>query len=667
MTALRTRLTGLLTLLFVLALIVFPVSIVHASNGSITLSSGAGTQGSGVTLTGSGFTPGSTFGVNMSNSVIASGIVATDGSISVSFSIPKFPRSTYSIYVTTSLGDNTTQPYPTYAILPQIIANRTTGGPGDSISIAGTGFTANATVTFFWDGAPIGTVMSDLVGTFENAMIVVPKDARGSHFITATDGGSAPSGVNFRVVASLVLSQNSVGSGSTITVSGSGFQPHSQISFFLDNAAISNPSAADASGNFAGVSITLPNTAPGTHVLKAADSAGNTMTAEISVASSLNLNPDNGPSGTAVAVTGKGFAAGRPVTLTFNNSPVTTSPASIVTDATGSFSANFNVPASGGGLLIVSASDGTNSGSANFKVAATGSLSPVSGPTGTAVIVAGSGMAPGARITVSYFNITVASSPTDSRGNYSTTFTVPPSGAGPHPIVVSDGNSSLSLNFTIVPTSQISAASGFVGMDISLTGNGFAPSKSITVSYDGSQIATSTSDAVGAFTVSLKAPVSKGGNHNIVVTDGANIANYVFAMDSTPPSAPSNLVPVDGIQAEPTPVFQWSSMTDPSGLTYSLQIARDPGFSNIVLQKQGLVNPAYKLTDVEQLKDVKKSEPYFWRVKAIDGASNESSWSSPTSFYVGFVLDSWVIPAIVAFFVVILAVVFFVVLRQRKH
>ena len=42
------------------------------------------------------------------------------------------------------------------------------------------------------------------------------------------------------------------------------------------------------------------------------------------------------------------------------------------------------------------------------------------------------------------------------------------------------------------------------------------------------------------------------------------------------------------------------------------------------------------LTEEEKLESVKKDEPYYWRVRAIDGASNNSAWPEPVSFYVGF-------------------------------
>jgi phosphodiesterase/alkaline phosphatase D-like protein len=82
--------------------------------------------------------------------------------------------------------------------------------------------------------------------------------------------------------------------------------------------------------------------------------------------------------------------------------------------------------------------------------------------------------------------------------------------------------------------------------------------------------------------------------------------------------------------------FQWSAVTDSSGVTYTLQIATDATFTKLVLEKKGLTSAEYTLTKDEKLSSVSKDTPYYWRVKAIDGASNESAWASAGSFYVGF-------------------------------
>ena len=44
----------------------------------------------------------------------------------------------------------------------------------------------------------------------------------------------------------------------------------------------------------------------------------------------------------------------------------------------------------------------------------------------------------------------------------------------------------------------------------------------------------------------------------------------------------------------------------------------------------------------------KSSEPYYWRVQAIDGTGLPSGWTAPQTFNVGFVLEisGWVLYAL---------------------
>ncbi|GAI03108.1 unnamed protein product, partial [marine sediment metagenome] len=69
-----------------------------------------------------------------------------------------------------------------------------------------------------------------------------------------------------------------------------------------------------------------------------------------------------------------------------------------------------------------------------------------------------------------------------------------------------------------------------------------------------------------------------------------------------------------------------------------LQIASDADFTTIVLEKEGLSRSEYTVAEEEKLESTEKEAPYYWRVKAVDGASNESEWTYPRLFYVGF---SW--------------------------
>jgi hypothetical protein len=77
-------------------------------------------------------------------------------------------------------------------------------------------------------------------------------------------------------------------------------------------------------------------------------------------------SPMAGPVGTTVTVTGAGFAPTSAITLKFNGAKVTTVPATVTTDASGAFTATFNVPSSATGPQTVTATDA----SANIATAA---------------------------------------------------------------------------------------------------------------------------------------------------------------------------------------------------------------------------------------------------------------------------------------------------------
>jgi len=119
-------------------------------------------------------------------------------------------------------------------------------------------------------------------------------------------------------------------------------------------------------------------------------------------------------------------------------------------------------------------------------------------------------------------------------------------------------------------------------------------------------------------------------------------------MESTPPPVPEPILPETDVKAA-TPVhFTWEEVTDKSlPVIYTLQVAVDDDFTiaSIIREKKGLIDPEYTLTEAEKLEPRKKETPYYWRVKAIDSASNESAWSTPTSFYTGggfgIALPSW--------------------------
>ena len=103
-----------------------------------------------------------------------------------------------------------------------------------------------------------------------------------------------------------------------------------------------------------------------------------------------------------------------------------------------------------------------------------------------------------------------------------------------------------------------------------------------------------------------------------------------------------------GIIGKATPKFEWSAVSDDSGVHYRLQIATSDDFvaSSLVASATGLTETSYTLNATEAL----PQGTYYWTVQAVDGAQNESPWTEPHSFRIGL-LPLW------AFILVIVAVV----------
>jgi len=132
-------------------------------------------------------------------------------------------------------------------------------------------------------------------------------------------------------------------------------------------------------------------------------------------------------------------------------------------------------------------------------------------------------------------------------------------------------------------------------------------------------------------------------------------------------------LPAMNTESERPVTFEWKDVTDPSGVTYTIQVARDKSFDDMVIQKQGLAEPQYTMPQIEDemLESPKKAANYWWRVKAVDGAGNESRWSSIRSFNIGSVsvMGDWLKYLLIGLGGLVLLVIIFFVGRRigRAH
>jgi hypothetical protein len=123
-----------------------------------------------------------------------------------------------------------------------------------------------------------------------------------------------------------------------------------------------------------------------------------------------------------------------------------------------------------------------------------------------------------------------------------------------------------------------------------------------------------------------------------------------YTQDSTPPPVPASLTPENGSRIRPAASFDWADVPDPSGVTYNLEVAQESEFTHLVVFKEGLTTSEYKLQSTEELLATTGTppSPYYWRVRAVDGAQNASDWSTINAFYVsGFQLRGWLLAIVI--------------------
>ena len=366
------------------------------------------------------------------------------------------------------------------------------------------------------------------------------------------------------------------------------------------------------------------------------------------------IDPTEGIVGTEVEIEGV-FEDKEDIEVFYEGDEVDIESGDTETEKDGEFKLTIIIPESPAGANTIKVEVDKDEGEVEFTVQPESDISATSGMIGDRVTITGTGFGASADVTVTFGDDEVATGETDSDGNLSIPFDVPAVGAGTYDVEVEDedGNSAtftfeMETDISISPvTSQ--ALPGHVGMDVTISGTGFKPNVTITITYASTPaVFTKESEDDGSFSYTFKIPESEPGKHTITATDGVNSLEVTFWMESDAPAIPKLLLPAMDTKPEQPITFDWKSVSDPSlPVTYVLLLARDENFTDIVLEEE-LTESEYPME--EELESTKKDEPYWWGVKAIDGAGNESGWSDARSFHVGFVfaLPNWALYLLIA-------------------
>jgi len=649
----RKRIASALLLVTTLSLAIIFTTARPVFAASVTLSPDQGKTGTTTHVSGAGFTASISYTVyfayNTSHETRTSGTVATDGTISRLITVPEIPAGSYTVRVATSAESAS----DTFTVEPHLDLSKTSVVVGEQVTINGTGFRASRSVTIKFDNRTAQTTSTNSKGSF-SVKFSIPESSYGSHEVTADDGTNRLS-ISISVKQSATISPKSGPVDTKLNVTGTGFRDDRPITITFDGDEVdTSPASVDTDeyGSFT-ASFQVPTCVNGTVEIVASDGKY-TATAEFTIRAHIALDPVSANVGDTVSINGNGFRANRVIMLTFDNEEVGSIPATIRSDSLGCFEVDFTVPPSTSGIHEIRADDDAEVAEVNWTTLSTISLNPTGGPINAEVTIEGTGFGSNRVMAIEFDDDHVRTSATDAKGSFTTQFVVPELESGEYNVTASDSVTTAGAVFTVTTSIEVAPVTGHVGTTITVTGTGFAGA--VTVKYDELVVATTTADTSGAFAISFNAPQSIHGHHTITVSGVINTIEAIFTMESDAPSTPTLLLPENGVRQGSRPSFSWGVVNDPSGVTYTLQIATDDSFNTLLLDKPGLTQSPYRLSHEEALRSTDSDAPYYWRVKVVDGASNESAWSTPRSFYVRF-LPQWAIYVIIAAVAVAISVV----------
>jgi hypothetical protein len=396
------------------------------------------------------------------------------------------------------------------------------------------------------------------------------------------------------------------------------------------------------------------------------------------------LAPATGPAGTTVSISGGNFPVTTALVFMLDTTTVLTPTGDLTTRTYGTFMSTITIPAgTAAGAHTITVTAGTSSATATFTVSVPATIdtfTPASGAAGSLVTITGANFLASTPIVFKFDTAVItpnSGAQTGTGGTIASVITIPATAAaGAHTVSVTVGTITVSKEFavtsvtptttppTTVPPTTTPAASKAVlsinqtghavGSTIGIGGAGFTAGATVTIKYDTVVVTTVAVTANGTFiSPFFTAPVSKKGDHIITASDGTNTATTTFTMESTAPKVPPPLTPGVGAKVKSPVTFTWTEVTDDSlPVTYSLQVATDKSFgtSSLVLNKTGLTGSSYAMTAIEGLQVAETDISYYWRIEAIDAASNESGWTGANQFYIssGLKLSGWIVYAAIA-------------------
>jgi hypothetical protein len=461
--------------------------------------------------------------------------------------------------------------------------------------------------------------------------------------------------------------------GTEVTVHGHDFREDTLVDVYYDGTGEEDRVATnrtDNDGDFT-ITFTVPEGCAG-HYQVLADVGYAKVDAYFTVKPGLRVSPEKGPAATTVTVEGRGFAQNEDgiELMYYLNGDYETIEPRIKADSRGSWETSFQIPPSTRGEHKLDAEGPVSKLyqviDAIFRVTAGISIDKSSSIVGDIITMMGSRFAANEKDIKILFDgqAVVPGITANAQGVWEESFEVPEMPTGEYSVTAegeqTEKEDIIELSLQIKPDIVLSPDEGHVGMNLTIMGRGFAANEEVVIKYEDEERATATTNDQGSFEASFSMPEGPHGERQVTVEDAAeNEATAIFTMESNHPNTPELISPPDrsrvGFIGRVTPTFEWSEVSDDSGVRYSLQIATSDNvtgigeFADPLVSVAGLVGTNYTMEEAEAL----PYGTYYWIVEAVDGAENESGWTAARSFRAGL-LPTWALIAIIVAIVVLL-------------
>jgi hypothetical protein len=548
-----------------------------------------GPQGTSVGITGTGFAASTPIHITLGgvDQPTSPNTVTTDtkGSFSASFTVTTIATGSQTIVTTDTNGNSASKSFtvtvPSISVSPQSVS------VGTTITVSGSNFLPSTVVGIYYDNALATSTVSTSGGALTAGVtFTIPPSTYGSHTIRATDSYSNTATGTVNVSPVTAVNPTSGVIGTLVAITGSGFASSSAVTIsFASTAIVTNPAPVitDNVGSFsASFNVPIGSTTgsiAGAKVVTATDASSHLASTTFTITPIILLNSTSGSTGTAVNATGTGFGPSKIITIKYDGTTQTTTPATVTTTAYGTFSCTFSIPASSNGGHSVSATDASaNTASASFTVSPTINLTPTTSTFGSTVTVSGTGFGASKAITGTFDGTPLTlggSTTTGSTGSFTATFTVPAAAKGSHTVGIIDASgNTASATLAVTAGIFLNPSSGAAGSTVTISGGGFAASLPISFTYNGIALVTTpgtvTTNTAGSFTATFTVPSSATASNTVQASDGTNTATATFTqtVSITITSNPigTGLVNVDGVSTTTPVTFTWNV-----GSTHSLQ------------------------------------------------------------------------------------------------